>query len=127
MHSPSVLNECLVPTTEDGQWSHVDAGKLAGLIGVSVAALAASVGLPPDVVMTADGVRSSLAQARLRDLAEILDRILPWSDSPQQAFAWFRSEPLPSFGDRTAEDLAKEGYAEAVKKDIDRIAMGGYA
>tara|TARA_Y100000031_G_C8064601_1_gene312234 strand:- start:398 stop:526 length:129 start_codon:yes stop_codon:yes gene_type:complete len=41
--------------------------------------------------------------------------------------AWFRSQPLPSFGDKTAEDLAKEGRAEAVKTYLGRIAGGGYA
>ena len=44
-----------------------------------------------------------------------------------RAFAWFRSQPLPSFGDKTAEDLVKEGRAEDVKKYLSRIADGGYA
>ncbi len=47
--------------------------------------------------------------------------------SPQQAFASYRSQPLPSFGDQTAEALVKEGRAEAVKHYLDRIAVGGYA
>jgi hypothetical protein len=34
---------------------------------------------------------------------------------------------LPSFGDQTAEALVKEGRAEAVKRYLDRIAVGGYA
>jgi hypothetical protein len=34
---------------------------------------------------------------------------------------------LPSFGDQTAEALVKEGRAEAVKRHLDRIAVGGYA
>lgn len=44
-----------------------------------------------------------------------------------QAFAWYRAQPLPSFGDRTAEDLVKEGRAEAVRRHLARIAAGGYA
>jgi len=37
------------------------------------------------------------------------------------------SQPLPSFGDQTAEALVKEGRSEAVKRYLDRIAVGGYA
>jgi hypothetical protein len=44
-----------------------------------------------------------------------------------QAFAWYRAQPIPSFGDQTPEDLVKEGRAEAVKAYIGRIAVGGYA
>ncbi|MBT4451256.1 MAG: DUF2384 domain-containing protein, partial [Gammaproteobacteria bacterium] len=44
-----------------------------------------------------------------------------------QAYAWFRSEPIPSFGDLTAEDLVKRGMAESVLEYIGRIAEGGYA
>jgi len=34
---------------------------------------------------------------------------------------------LPSFGDKTAEDLVKEGRAAAVKAYLSRIAEGGFA
>ncbi len=65
--------------------------------------------------------------ARLRDLAEILSRATPWAGSIQLAYAWYRSQPPPSFGDQTAEDLVKQGRAEAVKSYLSRIAVGGYA
>jgi hypothetical protein len=45
----------------------------------------------------------------------------------QQAFAWYRSQPLPSFGDQTAEDLVRAGRAEHVLSYLSRIASGGYA
>ncbi len=41
-----------------------------------------------------------------------------------RAFAWFRSQPLPSFGDRTAEELVKEGRVQALKDYLARIADG---
>lgn len=70
---------------------------------------------------------SRATQARLRDTTEIINRVTRWSGSVGRAFAWFRSEPLPSFGDKTAEDLVKEGRAQAVKDYLTRIAEGGYA
>ena len=57
---------------------------------------------------------------------EIINRVAQWSGSDERAFAWFRSQPLPSFGDKTAEDLVKEGRTDAVKAYLSRIAGGGY-
>jgi len=62
-----------------------------------------------------------------QDIAEIINAVLPWTGSVSHAFAWYRSQCLPSFGDRTAEDLIREGRTEAVKSYINRIAIGGYA
>ena len=70
---------------------------------------------------------SPATQARLRDVVEILNRVQGWAGSPAQALAWYRSQPLSGFGDRTAEELVKEGRAEAVKRHLGRIAEGGYA
>jgi hypothetical protein len=70
---------------------------------------------------------SPAAQARLSDVLEIMSWVLPWASSVAQAVAWYRSQPLPSFGDQTAEDLIQEGRAGAVKTYLNRIAVGSYA
>lgn len=62
-----------------------------------------------------------------RDTAEILNRVSHWCGGPVQALAWFRSQPLPSFGDLTAEDLLKAGRTAALRAYLSRIAEGGYA
>ncbi len=84
-------------------------------------------GLSPDTVAKQSRFRSKTSQRRLRDIVLILNRVLPWCGTPMQAYAWYRSEPIPSFGDLTAEDLVKRGMAEAVLEYIGRIAEGGYA
>ena len=84
-------------------------------------------GLSPDAVVKRQRVRSKSAQKRLGDIMFILNRVLPWCGSPMQAYAWYRSEPLPGFGDLTAEDLVKRGMAQAVLEHLGRIAEGGYA
>lgn len=84
-------------------------------------------GLPPDTVSKQNRFRSKASQQRLRDIVMILNRVLPWCGTPMQAYAWLRSEPLPGFGDLTAEGLVKRGMAEAVLEYIGRIAEGGYA
>ena len=60
-------------------------------------------------------------------MLEIIGRIARWSGGERQALAWYRAEPLPSFGGRTAEALVKEGKAAAVRDYLDRVATGGFA
>ncbi|MCU7916794.1 MAG: MbcA/ParS/Xre antitoxin family protein [Candidatus Thiodiazotropha sp. (ex Epidulcina cf. delphinae)] len=93
----------------------------------TVKEVAVLTGLSPDTVAKQSRFRSKASQQRLRDIVMILNRALPWCGTPMQAYAWFRSEPIPSFGDLTAEELVKRGMAEAVKEYIGRIAEGGYA
>ena len=100
---------------------------IAAMLHLTKTDLAIAAGLSRDAVSKAARIAAPNTQARLRDLLEILNRTQGWAGSMVQAFAWYRSQPLPSFGDQTAEDLVKEGRAEAVKSYLSRIAVGGYA
>lgn len=115
----------LAETAGDG--GLIAAERLSALLHITRAELAASLGLSRDAVAKTARARAPATQARLRDMVEILNRVRPWAGSAQQAFAWYRAQPLPSFGDQTAEALLKEGRAEAVKRYLDRITVGGYA
>ncbi len=101
--------------------------RLVQELHVTKAEMAVASGLSRDAVAKSARLRSRATQARLRDVVEIINRVLPWAGSVHQAFAWYRAQPLPSFGDQTAEDLVKEGRAEAVKRHLSRIAVGGHA
>jgi hypothetical protein len=57
----------------------------------------------------------------------ILNRATPWCGSIFQAYAWYRSEPIPSCDNRTAEALVKDGHADLVLDYIDHIEQGGFA
>jgi hypothetical protein len=105
----------------------VAADRLTEQLRISKGELALALGLSRDSVSKTARLKSRATQARLRDALEIINRVLPWAGSVAQAFAWYRSQPLPSFGDQTAEDLVKEGRAEAVKAYLARLAVGGYA
>ena len=105
----------------------VAADRLSALLRITRAELALAAGVSRDAVAKASRVGTPATQSRLRDMVEILNRVRAWAGSPQQAFAWYRSQPISSFGDQTAEALVKEGRAEAVKRYLDRITVGGYA
>ena len=110
-----------------GHTGQVAADRLSAILHITRAELAFAAGVSRDAVAKAARVGTPATQSRLRDMVEILNRVRAWSGSPQQAFAWYRSQPIASFGDQTAEALVKEGRAEAVKRYLDRITVGGYA
>ena len=66
-------------------------------------------------------------QSRLREMNEILTRVAGWAGGPAQAMAWYRAEPIPAFGGRTAESLVKSGQAGQLRDYLDSIAIGGFA
>jgi hypothetical protein len=101
--------------------------RLADELRITKVELANASGLSRDAVSQVSRLRAKATQARLRDVVEIIGRVLPWAGSVQKAFAWYRAQPLPSFGDQTAEDLVKEGRGEAVKRYLSRITVGGCA
>ena len=105
----------------------VEVEALSRELRVTRGELATASGLSRDAVSKTSRLAARATQARLRDMIEIINRVMPWAGSAPQAFAWYRAQPLPSFGDRTAEDLVKEGRAEAVKAYLSRIAVGGYS
>jgi Protein of unknown function (DUF2384) len=105
----------------------IEPGRLTEELRVSKAELAYAAGLSREAVSKTARLNAPSTQRRLRDMVEIITRVLPWAGSVPQAFAWYRAQPIPSFGDQTAEDLVKEGRAEAVKAYLARIAVGGYA
>lgn len=101
--------------------------RLAEVLHITKTELAKATGLSRDAVSKRDRRDARQTQTRLRDTVEIINRVTSWTGSTGRAFAWFRSQPLPSFGDRTAEDLVKDGRAQAVKDYLSRVAEGGYA
>lgn len=84
-------------------------------------------GLSPSTLSKRERFNSKVSQQRLREVVLIIDRVLPWCGTPLQAYAWFRSEPIPGFGDLTAEGMVKRGKSTLVLEYLDRIAEGGFA
>lgn len=89
--------------------------------------LAQSAGLGRDAVMRKARLKSPTTQRRLREMIEIVRRVEDWAGSPMAAYAWYRATPLPGFGDRTAEMLVRQGKADAVRRYLDEVALGGFA
>ena len=105
----------------------VSPDRLSAALHITKSELALAAGLSRDAVSKAARSQSVVTQARLREVSEIINRVIPWAGSELAAYAWYRSEPLPSFGDATAEELVRQGLGEKVRAYLGRIAAGGFA
>ena len=96
-------------------------------LGLSKKQLAETVGLRPEALYKTRRASAAKTATRLAEMAEILTRVAAWAGGRTQAVAWYRGEPIPAFGDRTAESLVKSGQAAALRDYLDSIALGGFA
>lgn len=105
----------------------VSVDRLSAALHITKSELAIAAGLSRDAVSKAARSKSVATQSRLREMSEIINRVIPWAGSELAAYAWYRSQPLPSFGDATAEELIRHGQGEKVRAYLGRIAAGGFA
>jgi Protein of unknown function (DUF2384) len=100
---------------------------VAAMFSMSKAQLAETAGLAREVLQKASRRNGPKAQSRVREMLEIINLVQAWAGGAAQAMAWYRAEPIPAFGGRTAEALVKSGQATAVREYVDHLATGGYA
>jgi putative toxin-antitoxin system antitoxin component (TIGR02293 family) len=100
---------------------------VADWFGMSKGQLAETIGMKPATLHRAKREVAPKTQARVREMLEIVARVADWAGGKDQAMAWYRAEPIPAFGHRTAESLVKEGRAGAVRDYLDHVAVGSFA
>ena len=110
-----------------GQHGVIQIDDLTGTFGISKSQLAETIGVKPETLQRAARVAAPKTQTRLREMLEIIARVHAWAGGEIQAMAWYRAQPIPAFGGRTAEALVKAGEAGAVRDWLDHVATGGFA
>lgn len=105
----------------------IAAERVANGFGMSKSQLAETTGLARETLYRSERIGAPKAQGRLREMLEIISRVSEWAGGKEQAMAWYRAQPLPAFGGRTAEALVKDGQAGAVRDYLDHLALGGFA
>ena len=100
--------------------------RVADRFGLSKLQFAETIGISRETLYRPARFKAPKTQARAAEMLEIVGRIADWAGGEKQALAWYRAEPLPAFGGRTAESLVKEGKAAAVRDYLDHVATGGF-
>lgn len=121
-----VQNESLVLSYMD-RAGRIAINRLADGFGMSKTQLAQTAGIARESLYRDERSNAPKTQGRLREMLEIISRVTEWAGGKEQAMAWYRAQPLPAFGGRTAESLVKEGKAAAVRDYLDHMALGGFA
>lgn len=119
-------NEPLILSYMD-RFGKIAIAQVADGFGMSKRQLAETAGLARETRYRVEWARAAKAQGRLREMLEIISRVSDWAGGKEQAMAWYRAQPLPAFGGRTAEALVKDGKAGAVRDYLDHMAVGGFA
>ena len=101
--------------------------RVADAFHLSKTQLAETIGLRREALYKRERIRAGKTQGRVREVVELVDRIKEWAGGREQALAWYRSQPIPAFGGRTAEALVKDGKAGHLRDYFDHLAMGGFA
>lgn len=101
--------------------------KFAETLRTTSEEIARTAGLGRDAIQRKDRIRSDKTQRRLREVAEIMNKVEPRFGSALMAYAWYRSEPLPGFSGFTAMQLVRDGRADDVLDYIDAVDAGVHA
>jgi hypothetical protein len=105
----------------------LDLERITASFGMTKSQLAETAGLGRDTFQKSARQRAPKAQARVREMLEIVGRIEGWAGGRPQAMAWYRAQPIAALDGRTAEALVKSGRAGTVRDYLDHLAMGGFA
>jgi hypothetical protein len=101
--------------------------RVADSFGMSRLQIVETAGISRTAMYKPKRLESPKAQERMREMLEIVSRVAGWAGGRAQGMAWYRAEPIPAFGARTAESLVKDGKAAAMRDYLDALAMGGFA
>lgn len=107
---------------EDGTF---DPKQVAQFFALTNEQLMSLLGIDADAMSTNDG--QERVQIRLREMLEIIDTLLDWAGGAEGAMYWYRSQPIPSCGDLTPQQLVNSNRASLVKLYLESYKLGGYA
>lgn len=105
----------------------INPGLIAEAYHLNVGEISVLSGLPKSTLERRARAFGKRSQARLRQMMSVMSRAESLSGSRMHAYAWYRSTPIPSLGNLTAQELVAQGKGEAVMSYLNRLAEGGYA
>jgi uncharacterized protein (DUF2384 family) len=98
---------------------------LAAQLGVTLTELARLAGMARATLVSKSA--AGRVETALRPIVRILDVAAELAGDESRAAIWFKHQPLPGWGGKTAHDLVGDGRADAVLAYLEAIRAGVYA
>lgn len=116
-----------IPATRfgDGGKPFLSARRVAELLGVTLGELASLIGVARNTLAAKTGARK--VDAALSPVVRILAMAGEMAGSEERAAIWFKHQPLPGWGGKTAYDLVGEGKSDKVLAYLEAVRSGVYA
>lgn len=99
--------------------------RVAELLGVTMTELAGLIGVARNTLAAKSGARK--VDAALSPVVRVLAMAGEMAGSEERAAIWFKHQPIPGWGGKTAYDLMREGKADKVLAYLEAVRSGVYA
>ena len=103
----------------------LSARRVADMLGVTLAEVAALTGLARNTLTAASGARK--VDGALSPIVRILAMATEMAGDEGRAALWFKHQPIPGWAGKTAADLVREHKAEKVQAYLEAVRAGVYA
>ncbi len=112
-------------TFREGGKPYLSARRVSETLGLSLADLAAMIGVARTTLTAKSGARR--VDQALSPLVRIIAMAAEMAGDEDRAAIWFKHQPLPGWGGKTALDLVRAGHGAKVLDYLESVRAGVYA
>jgi len=109
---------------EAGQ-PYLSARRVSEKLGLPLTDLAAMIGVARTTLTAKSGQRK--VDAALSPLVRIIAMAAEMAGDEDRAAIWFKHQPLPGWGGKTAHDLVRDGKSDRVLDYLESVRAGVYS
>ena len=109
----------------DSDTPYLSPQRISERLGVTLTELAKLAGVSRNTLTGKASARR--VDAALSPLVRILASASEMSGDERRAAIWFKHQPIPGWGGKTAQDLVRQGDAEKVLEYLEAVRSGVYA
>lgn len=117
--------ELSATTFHDKGQPYLSARRVSEKLGLPLADLAAMIGVARSTLTAKSGARK--VDGALSPLVRIIAMAAQMAGDEGRAAIWFKHQPLPGWGGKTALDLVREGKGATVLDYLESVRAGVYS
>jgi hypothetical protein len=121
---PAALELSATAFHESGQ-PYLSARRVSEKLGLPLSDLAAMIGVARSTLTAKSGARK--VDSALSPLVRIIAMAAEMAGDEGRAAIWFKHQPLPGWGGKTALDLVREGKGAKVLDYLESVRAGVYS